>query len=112
MLNGFTRTITLDSGISLAAAYYRVTGFRMVNAKTNKRASFNLEVFSSKAAYDLGKPSIQGVPGETAFIVTGEAFDTWFASTVLNAEDINPLAQAYLYAKAQINDPNIVDVNE
>lgn len=109
-LNGFTRAITLDNGISLSAAYYRVSGLRINNGKTNKRASFTLEVWSSKGSYDLGKPSIQGVPGQVAFVVVGEEFDTWFASTILNTAGINPYAQAYLYAKTKLS--GCVDVEE
>ena len=111
-LNGFTRAITLDSGISLSAAYYRVEGLRIANSTSPKRVSFTLAVWSSKAARDLGKSPISGVPGETQFIVAGEAFTTWFAPAVLNAEGVNPLSQAYLYAKDQIADPAIVDVEE
>ena len=109
-LNGFTRAITLDNGISLSAAYYRVAGLRGNNSKNNKRVSFTLEVWSSKGAYDLGKPSIQGVPGETAFVIMGEDFNTWFATSVLSAEDVNPYSQAYAYAKTKLS--GCVDVEE
>ena len=109
-LNGFTRAITTTSGIECAAAYYHISSFRITNSRMGKQVGFTFEIWASKDAYDAKKAPLQGVPGARQFSVKDAEYDTWFATSVVNAEGKNDRSQAYLYAKTKLS--GCVDVTD
>ena len=109
-LNGFTRAITTTAGIACAVAYYHISSFRISKTRMGNQASFTMEIWASKDAYDAKKSTLQGVPGARQFMVEKAEYDTWFAPAVLDVEDKNSLSQAYAYAKTKLS--GCVDVEE
>ena len=110
---GFTRDITDRSDVNFPAAYYRLTNVRLDWGR--KECSFTLSVWKDKASRDAGKQTLSGVPAPINFKVVNKDpdtdFDDYFDPSVLNAADKNVIAQCYEYAKAKIDDENLVDVD-
>lgn len=113
-LNGFTRSITTESGVELEAAYYHIGRIMLAHESQPKRLVFHLNMYASKAAYDANprKRPLNERSDENAYMVQGEEFDTWFADSVVKQEGKSLVSQAYLYAKDKMNDPNIVDIED
>lgn len=110
---GFRREITTRDGITHANAYYKVANVRINHH--SKRASISLMVWKDQDARNGNKATLSGVPGKTSFLARNQGevtdYDTYFAPSVIDAADKNHVGQAYAYAKAQINDPAIVDID-
>jgi len=110
---GFRREITTRDGSTHANAYYKVSSVKISHHA--KRASISLMVWKDQDARNANKATLSGVPGKKSFVALNKGevtdYDTYFAPTVIDAADKNPVSQAYVYAKAQINDPAIVDID-
>jgi hypothetical protein len=110
---GFERDITSRADINFPSAYYKLLNIRFDWHR--KECQFSLGVWKDKTARDAGKSTLSGTPAPINFKVINQGedteFDDYFAPAVLDAAGKNIIAQCYAYAKAKINDPELVDVD-
>jgi hypothetical protein len=106
---GFRREITTRDGITHANAYYKVSGIRISHHA--QRVSVSMMVWKDQDARNANKATLSGVPDKTSFLAKDADYDTYFAPTVIDTDGKNAVSQAYVYAKAKINDPAIVDID-
>ena len=66
-----------------------------------KRAILSIAGYKNKEVF-LAKDVAKIIPVTQTFIVKGESFDEYFASTNLSPEDINPYKNAYAYIVATV----------
>jgi hypothetical protein len=98
------KSVVLETGIELPAAYYRVT-------KTEISSEFNqvyffVWVYKDEQARTDGKSLIQ----EIAYAIYSGQFERYFGTAVLNEEGNNPMKSCYEYLKTLPEFAEAIDV--
>jgi len=105
----FKKSITTADGVTHADAYFKVQAPRIDH--TAKIVKFGLMAWHDQAARNDGKASLEGVPTVQNFRVAGSVYDTWFSESVLKADGKSAISQAYLYARAQADYTDALDID-
>ena len=92
------KSYTDDSGATHSSAYFKISKIDLLNpAGSNSVANVFLQVYHDSAARSATPP--KNPMKSWSYFVTGSDYDTFFATSVLDAANSNPIKKGYDYLK-------------
>jgi len=86
------KSMTLDNGVVMNSAFMKISKIIFSLSDIN-RVDITLDIYYDSTSYSNGKPEVTSI----IHSCSGEDFDTYFGTTVLNQVNKNYLDQGYLW---------------